>query len=152
MLLCGLWGYLGYQDLLRDMDRRISAAHTDLVGMEELLLEYGRLERTLRESGLTGQTMDQNLIAMVEEAVQKISARDKLLYVRPQPDMAYEQLIEEGVEIRLERLELRQLTELLFRFVNQRQLTVSLLRIRPRLDDPDRLDTVMTLSRFREKV
>ena len=94
----------------------------------------------------------QNLIATVENASQQVGTRNQLLYVRPQPDKAREDLIEEGVEIRLEKLQLQQLVELLYQFESQKQaVKVSQLRVRTRFDNPELLDTVMTLSRFKEQ-
>lgn len=153
LLLCGFWIYSSYQQSLEKIERKTSAAHSELRLLQESLQKYRVLNAKFKKSGQQGAVANkQNLIATVENATQKVGARSQLLYVRPQPDKAREDLVEEGVEIRLEKLQLQQLVELLYQFETaQQMLKISQLRVRPRFDDPAQLDTVMTLSRFREQ-
>ena len=151
LLLCGFWIYTSHQQALQRLEHKTAAAQRELQQLHESLNEYRRLASSLQQvdNDTAGNI---NLIAEVENATQQIGARSQLLYVRPQPDKVREDLVEEGVEIRLERLLLNQLVELLYQFETAKQrLNISQLRVRTRFDNPEQLDTVMTLSRLREK-
>lgn len=152
LLLAGFWIYSSHQQALQRLERKTAAAHEELARLQESLREYRQLENRLRQIGSGQDAGNATLIAAVESATQQIGARSQLLYVRPQPDKVRDDLIEEGVEIKLERLLLNQLVELLYQFEAAKQrLNVSQLRVRTRFDNPEQLDMVMTLSRFKEK-
>ena len=153
LLLCGFWLYSSYQDALHRLERKADASRSELTQLQESIKEYRALQTKLQQvsrGNSSGENL--NLITAVENATQQIGARSQLLYVRPQPDKVREDLIEEGVEIKLEKLLLNQLVELLYQLEEtQKQLKVSQLRVRTRFDDAGQLDAVMVLSRFREK-
>ena len=153
LILAGIWIYNSHQQTLNNLARKTTAANRELIELQGLLQEYRVLENKLKNMApMNSATGAQNLIATVENASQQVGTRNQLLYVRPQPDKAREDLIEEGVEIRLEKLQLQQLVELLYQFESQKQaLKVFQLRVRTRFDNPEQLDTVMTLSRFKEQ-
>ena len=142
----------GYSRMLENLDRKIAASRKDIVKFGEEVGKYRALESQLRamSTSTRGAGAD-SLISTVENAADRINARSQLLYVRPQPDKPHDGIVEEGVEIRLEKLQLDQLVELLHLFEQTgRSLRVSQLRIRTRFDNPEQLDTSMILSRFRE--
>lgn len=153
LFLCGFWIYNSYQQTLYKLERQSVAARSELAQLQESIQQYRKLENKFQQVSPQSSTADApNLITTVESATQQIGARSQLLYVRPQPDKVKADLVEEGVEIKLEKLFLRQLVELLYQLeAVQQQLKVSQLRIRTRFDNPEQLDTVMVLSRFREK-
>ena len=152
LLLCGLWVYSSYRQRLERLDGRIASARSELLQFNAALQEYRELESRLqRPSPRNGAAASYNLISTVEAGTERIAARSQLLYVRPQPDKVREDLTEEGVEIKLEKLQLSQLVELLYQFDQaEPPLKVSQLRVRTRFDSPELLDTGMLLSRFRE--
>lgn len=151
LLLCGFWLYNSHQQALHKLERKASAAREELAQLQQSIREYRELESKLQQLSPQSAAAT-NLITTVESATQQVGARSQLLYVRPQPDKVRADLIEEGVEIKLEKLFLSQLVELLYQLESvQQQLQVSQLRIRTRFDNPEQLDTVMVLSRFREK-
>ncbi len=144
--------YDSYKQTLKRLDRKVTSARNDLSQLEVSLQQYRELDARLRKlKRQSNATAGRNLITTVENAAEKIDARNQLVYVRPQPDKTHEDLTEEGVEIRMVKLQLHQLVELLHQFdqIGQR-LKVSQLRIRTRFDDQELLDTSMILSRFRE--
>ncbi len=153
VLLGVFWGYRSYQRALVDLERKTATTRAELAQLDELLQDYRRLTFQLQDINPRQEAQEHyNLIATVENAAQQVGARSLLLYVRPQPDRVRDDLIEEGVEIRLERLRLPQLVELLYHFDSEpARLTVKQLRIRTRFDNPEELDTVMMLSRLRER-
>jgi general secretion pathway protein M len=153
ILLCGYWFYSSYRLAISRVERKTTIARNELSQFRESLVRYRALESELKDFAPHAATaVDSNLIAKVENATQQVGARSQLLYVRPQPDKVRGDIIEEGVEIKLEKLQLQQLVELLYQFDStQQRLTVSQLRIRPRFDMPEQLDTVMTLSHFKEQ-
>jgi predicted negative regulator of RcsB-dependent stress response len=152
LLLCFGWIYSSHQQRLKRFERKVESALNELTQLNVSLLEYQDLEQQLQALKSGSSATQRNLIATVEDATERVSARSQLIYVRPQPDKTREDLIEEGVEIKLEKLELHQLVELLYQFDQSGQkLKVSQLRVRTRFDNPEQLDTSITLSRFREK-
>lgn len=153
LMLCIGWIYTSHQQRLDRFDRKIESARNELGKLNVSLQEYHELEAQLQKLKPQGtSTPTRNLISTVEAATEQVSARSQLSYVRPQPDKDREGLTEEGVEIKLEKLQLHQLVELLYQFDQSDQmLKVSQLRVRTRFDNPEQLDTSITLSRFREK-
>lgn len=154
LLLIGIgWIYTSHRQRLERFERRIESAQNELAQVRVALQEYHDLEVQLHKLKPQGATAPQrNLISTVEDATEQISARSQLIYVRPQPDKSREDVVEEGVEIKLEKLQLHQLVELLYQFDQSGQmLKVAQLRVRTRFDNPEQLDTSITLSRFREK-
>lgn len=152
LLVCCVWAYSSYQQALERLDRRIMSTERELSQFDDYLQDFRELESRLRKLK-PGQTKGagQNLISTVEDATERIAARSQLIYVRPQPDKNRDGLTEEGVEIKLEKLQLPQLVELLYRFDQVvPPLRVSQLRLRTRFESADQLDTAMLLSRFRE--
>lgn len=154
LLLLGMgWAFTRHQQRLERYERKIDSARKELVQLNVALLDYQELKMQLQKLKPEGSTAAQhNLITTVEDATQQVSARSQLIYVRPQPDKTRDDLVEEGVEIKLEKLRLHQLVELLYQFDQSAQvLKVAQLRVRTRFDNPEQLDTSITLSRFREK-
>lgn len=149
-ILLLFWGYSSYQRAFDQLERKTRSAQNELQQFQQDIQVYRQLEGEFPDT--QGPAENQNLITMVENATQQAGTRNQLLYVRPQPDRTSGEVIEERVEIRLENLQLRQLVELLFQFESTQQLLkVSQLRIKSRFDNPNLLDTVMTLSRFKEQ-
>jgi hypothetical protein len=152
LLLGTAWLYSLHQQRLTQLDRQISAARSELTELGQNLQEYHQLENQLRRMRPPGNTGNSNLITTVENAAERVGARSQLIYVRPQPDKTRDDLIEEGVEIKLEKMQLHQLVELLFQFDKSGpQLNVSQLRVRTRFDNPEQLDTSIILSQLKEK-
>ncbi len=148
-LLSIAWIYTSHQQRLDRLDRKIESTRNELTQFNISLQDYLELELQIKK--LSSGTTQQNLISSVEDATEQISARSQLSYVRPQPDKIRDGLTEEGVEIKLEKLQLHQLVELLYQFDQSDQiLKVSQLRIRTRFDNSEQLDTSITLSRFKE--
>lgn len=149
MVLLAWWGWGAHRDSLARLDRQVEAARSELKGFDAKLMEYQALERSL--NALKVGSRGKSLISSVEDAAAAVDARAQLAYVRPQPDNNRDGLVEESVEIRLEKLQLNQLVELLYRFETARSaLKISQLRLRTRFENPAQLDAVILLSRFRE--
>lgn len=152
VLLALVWAYAGYQKSLLGLERQTRGATAALTEFEKALGDYRQLESQLKSQQLAGgDQTGASLISTVEMATQQIGARSQLIYVRPQPDKVRDGLVEEGVEIKLEKLKLSQLVELLYQFEKtQSQMRVAQLRSRTRFENPDLLDAVMILSRLKE--
>jgi general secretion pathway protein M len=152
LLLVLVWACTGYQQALDRLERQTRGAITELVEFEAALSDYRQLEAQLKSRQVAGGDQSEvSLISTVETATQQIGARSQLIYVRPQPDKVRDGLIEEGVEIKLEKLKLSQLVELLYQFEkSQGRMRIAQLRSRTRFESPDLLDAVMILSRLKE--
>jgi general secretion pathway protein M len=146
------WLYSSHQQRLTQLDRKIESARGELNELGETLQTYRPLENQIQKMKPKSSNNTDNLISAVENAAQQVEARSQLIYVRPQPDKTQGDLVEEGVEIKLEKLKLHQLIELLYQFnKTDQRLKVAQLRIRTRFDNPEQLDTSIILSRFKEK-
>lgn len=153
VLIFGIWTYSSYRQTLARLDRKIVATEKDMAQFNDYLQEFRELQSSLQKLKPRQTTgARKNLISTVEAATDQIAARNQLIYMRPQPDKSRDGLTEEGVEIKLEKLRLSQLVELLYRFDRVvPPLRVSQLRLRTRFENPEQLDAAMLLSRFSEK-
>ncbi len=153
LILCSVWIYSLHQKNLAGFERKIVSARSELTQLIDSLQKFKEIDTQLRLTSPEGAPGNYpNLISTVENATEQVSARDLLIYIRPQPDKTHDDLVEEGVEIKLEKLKLYQLVELLYQFDKPiHSIKVSQLRVRTRFDNPEQLDTSITLSRFREK-
>ncbi|PNU19831.1 hypothetical protein C2E25_10385 [Geothermobacter hydrogeniphilus] len=139
-----------YRQALQRLDTRIASSQRQMNDIESLLQQYRQLksaaDRIERQAGKAG---DFSLISFVETTAAGIGARDRLVYLRPQPLTGDDTLLRESVEVKLERLALDQLVRLLYAVENSRgTLQTAQLRIKTRFDDPSRLDVVLTLNSY----
>ena len=80
----------------------------------------------------------------------RCTGRENLASMRPQPPAAVGEFREESVEVRLERVRLGQLVQLLFALDSaEAYLKVKELRIKSRFDDRSLLDAVLTVASYR---
>ncbi len=139
-----------YRSAVDRLDRRIQASQRQMNEIEGLLQQYrqlkaqaGKIEQQAARAG------DISLISFVEATAARIEARDRLVYLRPQPLKEGNELLRESVEVKLERIRLDQLVRLLHAVETSKGLLqTAQMRIKTRFDDPSQLDAVLTLNSY----
>jgi general secretion pathway protein M len=90
-----------------------------------------------------------SLFSFVENVTGQVATKENLVYMRPQPASVQEDVREESVEIKLEKIRLDQLIRLLYAIDSaDAYLQVKNLRVKTRFDDHSLLDAVMTISSY----
>ena len=146
--------YLGviapYRGALELLDSKITSRQQQIREVESLRREFLALqqrqsvaEARLNKSGAF------SLFPFVEGLVGQIAAKENLVSMRPQPLVSRENLQEESVEIRLEKIRLDQLIRLLYAVdTADALLQVKNLRLKTRFDDRTLFDATMTVAAF----
>lgn len=139
-----------YQNSLDAMDKRIMSRQKQAAALEEQFREYRTLKAvTSQIEQRSQQSGDLSLISFVEATAARLSASDRLVYLRPQPIKTADDMVKEAVEVKFERIRLDQLVTLLHEVETAAGLLqTTQLRIKTRFDDPSQLDTVLTLISY----
>jgi len=153
-LLVGLLIYLAviapYRNSIARLETRISARQHQLLEVQSLQQEFRQLQQqnaeVERRAARGGRF---SLIAFLEEKVLEIASRDNLVYLRPQAKVQREELTEESLEIKLEKIRLDQMVKLLYATETaDTLLKVKSLRSKARFDDPTLLDVVLVIAAY----
>lgn len=141
-----------YQEAIARLDQQITGRQRQLREVQSLQQEYRQLQRQVSaQEGRMARRPDFSLFAFVEEISLREGAKEKLVYVRPKEGVSQEGWQQEGVEIRLEKIALNQLVQLLYQVVSaDYPVQIKNLRIRTRFDDRSLLDASIELASFRK--
>jgi len=142
---------LPYRRGVAALDARIASRQHQLAEVQELrarcqplLQQLAQAERRLGAKG------DFALFAFVEGVAGRFTSRENLASMRPQPPSMQGEFREESVEVRLEKVRLGQLVQLLYAIdTAEAHLKVKELRIKGRFDDRSLLDAVFTVAAYR---
>lgn len=139
-----------YRDSLTRLDGRIDSRRQQLAEVEQLKLEYQRMQRQAAEvEAQLARSSGFSLFSFVESAAGQIAGKENLTYMRPQPGATQDGVREESVEIRVEKVRLEQVVRLLHAVESADALVrVKSLRLKNRFDDKSKLDAVLTISAF----
>lgn len=140
-----------YADAVSRLDARIDSQTKQLKEVRDLTARYSGTQAalTLAERRL-GAARDFSLLPFVESLGDRFAKRENLVSMRPRPTETREGFREEGVEVRLEKLQLEQLVRLLHAVDSaEALLKVQTMRIKPRFDDHNLIDATMTLAWYR---
>jgi general secretion pathway protein M len=146
--------YLGviapYNASVERMRSRISAREQQLLEIRSLQQEFQQLQQQTAEvERRAAKGGNFSLMAFLEETALKIVTRDNLVYLRPQPKVQLDALSEESLEIKLEKIRLDQLVNLLYATETaDTLLKVKSLRSKARFDDPTLLDVVLVIAAY----
>ncbi len=140
-----------YRATLARLDTQIASRRRQLSELQQLSREYRQLqqqtaagERRLDAAG------DFSLLTFVEATSTRLAGRDRLISMRPQPGAMMEEFREEAVEVRLERIRLDQLVQLLVAIERApAPMQVKSLRLRNRFDDRALLDVTLVFASYR---
>lgn len=142
---------LPYRNTLARLDSRIAAHSRQLQEAQSLRLDYLALQQELAqlERHLDNRT-ETSALTLIETLAVNSAGRENLVSMRPQAPVSGSRFITESVEIRLEKLTLRQVVELL-RGVESAQtpMQVRNLQLKQRFDNRALLDASMTIAALR---
>ncbi len=139
-----------YRNGMDQLDTRIAARQRQIREVQTLRNDYLQLQKKLSEAE---RRLDSSgafsLFSFVESASARIASKENLVYMRPQPASVKEGFREESVEIKLEKIRLNQLVQLLYEIETAKAyLQVKSLRVKTRFDDRSMLDTVLTIAAY----
>jgi len=139
-----------YRNALARLDNKITSRQRQIREVETLRREFLALQQ--RQSAAEVR-LDKggafSLFPFVEELVGQIAAKENLVSMRPQASVPRESLLEESVEIRLEKIRLAQVIRLLYAVDSaDALLQVKNLRLKTRFDDRTLFDATMTIAAF----
>lgn len=137
-----------YQNGMDQLDRKIASRQEQLRETEALSRRYQQLQQKLNEARQwlnRGEAF--SLFSFIEDLSGRVASKENLVYMRPQPSSTKDGFREEAVEIKLEKIQLRQLVQLLYQIESaQAYLQVKNLRLKTRFDDRTLLDATLTVS------
>lgn len=142
-----------YQDAMGRLDAQIHARQRQLRQVQALHREYQHLQGLVATvNARLERNRNFSLFSFVEGLVAQVASKENLLYMRPQPVSVQGDYKEEAVEIKLEKIHLNQLVQLLYRIESaDALLQVQHLRIKTRFGDRSLLDVVLTISAMGRK-
>ena len=140
-----------YRAALKGLDTKIASRQRQLTEVQQLGQEYRQLQQQLAASEKRlASGRDFSLLSFVEATSIRLAGRDSLTAMRPQPTATLEGFREEAVEVKLEKIHLNQLVQLLFvADTAPVPMLVKALRIKPRFDDRNLLDVTITFASYR---
>lgn len=137
-----------YRNALAQLDGKITSRQRQIREVEALRKEFLVLQQ--RQSAAEAR-LDKggafSLFPFVEGLVGQIAAKENLISMRPQPPAPREALLEESVEVRLEKIRLDQVIRLLYAVdAADALLHVKNLRLKTRFDDRTLFDATLTVA------
>jgi general secretion pathway protein M len=140
-----------YRSALNRLDRQIAARSGQLQEVKVLQTKYLALnQQMLQMERLLDTRQDFSALTFIENLVERTAGRENLLSMRPQTPENRNEFIIDSVEIKLERLSLKQILELLLAIEETATpMQVKNLYIKQRFDDRSLLDANMTVTALR---
>lgn len=152
VLLVSIWlGVISpYRESMELLDRQIASRQQQLEEMQELAARYQTLETQIRQAqNRPSRSRDFSLFSFVETLAEDLSVRDRLVSLRPNETSTRGEFKEESVEIKLERLTLEQLVQLLYGLEEgEAALDVKNMRLKTRFEDRSLFDMTASVSRY----
>lgn len=152
VLLIVLFGIVApYRAAMERLDKKIASRQRQLVEVRQLGTQYRQLQEQLAASERRlASGGDFSLLSFVEATSIRLAGRDSLVSMRPQPAATVEGFREETVEVKLEKVRLNQLVQLLYAAETApAPMLVKTLRVKTRFDDRALLDVVVTFASYR---
>lgn len=137
-----------YTSRIELLERKINAGQRQLEQVKAMEQEYTSLARQIKRISSSDQDVS-GLFSFVENQVQQVAGRDKLNSMRPIAPVRHGDLVEEGLEVKIERITLRQIVDLLQRLEqSKRPLRIKSLDLKVRFENKSLLDASLTISTF----
>ncbi len=142
-----------YNAALETLDAKIRSKQKQVVEVQALQRDFQNLNTQIRQAETQlsrGTTF--SLFSFIEATEAQVASKENLVYMRPQPSVDQNEFREESVEIKLEKIRLDQLVQLLYEIESANAfLKVKTLRVKTRFDNKSELDAVMTISSMGKK-
>jgi general secretion pathway protein M len=143
-----------YRSALARFDRQIAVRSAQLQEVKALQGRYLEMQRQMSQvERLLGKRRDFSALSFIENLVEQTAGRESLLSMRPQSPETRNEFTIDSVEIKLERLTLKQLLELLVGIEGATSpMQVKNLYLKQRFDDRSLLDATMTVTALRRTI
>lgn len=142
-----------YNNALENLESKIRSRQKQVIEVQNLRQEFQQLNTQIKQAEAQlarGTTF--SLFSFVEATEARVASKENLVYMRPQPSVDQNEFREESVEIKLEKIRLDQLVQLLYEIESANAfLKVKALRVKTRFDNRSELDAVMTISSMGRK-
>ncbi len=140
-----------YRSALTRLDRQVAVRSGQLQEVKTLQARYLALQQQMTQmERLLGKRQDFSALTFIENLVEQTAGRETLLSMRPQSPEVRNEFTIDSVEIKLEKLTLKQLLELLLGVEDaDTPVQVKSLYLKQRFDDRSLLDATMTVTALR---
>ncbi len=140
-----------YRQALNALDNQIASRTLQLQEVNRLRADYLALQQEVSQvERLLDRQRSFSALTFVENVVGRTAGRENLVSMRPQPTVTNNQFAFESVEVKLEKLALRQVLELLWAVDNaDLPVQVKNLYLKQRFDNRSQLDATMTIVALR---
>ncbi|MCP3177191.1 type II secretion system protein GspM [Desulfuromonas sp. KJ2020] len=137
-----------YRNAMERFDSQITSRQRQMGEIQQLRQEFLRLnQRIAQAEAQLARARSFSLFSFVEEAGARIASRENLVSMRPQPASEQNGFREEAVEIKLEKIRLDQLVQLLYEIETAEAfLRVKNLRVKTRFDNRSQLDATLVIA------
>jgi general secretion pathway protein M len=140
-----------YRSALTRLDKQIAARSQQLQEVKTLRAQYLAMQQQILQVEMrVKNNQDFSALTFIENLVERTAGRDNLVSMRPQPSLTQNEFIVDSVEVKLEKLSLKQVLELLWGVEGAKTpMQVKGLYLKQRFDDRSLLDATMTISALR---
>ena len=140
-----------YRSALTRLDRQVTVRSGQLQEVKALQARYLALQKQMTQmERLLGKRQDFSALTFIENLVEKTAGRENLVSMRPQSPEVRNEFTIDSVEIKLEKLTLKQVLELLLGVeMADTPVQVKGLYLKQRFDDRSLLDATMTVTALR---
>lgn len=142
-----------YNAAIDRLDTKIASRSKQVQQVQQLQQQYQRIQGQIAALE-NRQTSAENfsLFSFIESRVTRIAQRENLTAMRPLPTIAHEDMTEQAVEIKLEKVSLGQMMQLLQSIDSApAPLQVKTLQLKVRFDNPQQLNGSMQISAYSKK-
>ena len=144
--------YEPYQNALTNADKAISAKRRQIVEVQKLQAEYFDLQKMTKDiEGQLAKRSGLSALALLENIASTVGSRENLSYIRPQPAQTQGEIYIENLDIKLEKLTLQQVLQLLWNIDTAKTpMQIKNMRLKQRFDNQALTDATLTVSVFRK--
>lgn len=150
-LLFYQFGWVSAQNKQQLWDRRIMAKEKELKDVVALSEEYLRLkeEMEIGKKAFLQEGKDFAIFSFLEDLAAKAGVKGNIIYMKPSTTNPSELYKESSVEIKLEGVNLKQITDYLYRIENSdKVLKIKKVNIKPKTQNKQLLDITFLVSAF----
>jgi general secretion pathway protein M len=140
-----------YLDARKKLERSVQRTQNDLLEMQILQSQYGEIKRRQGEITLLIGRRDASfsLFSFLEQQADRVRVKDRVTYMKPSTIDLEEGLQESAVEMKIERITLRQLIDFLGKVESlDKVVLIKRLAVQKNQKDSNLLDVVATIVTF----
>jgi general secretion pathway protein M len=141
-----------YRGALTRLDKQIAARSQQLQEVKSLRAQYLAMQQQILQVEMRVKNSENfSALTFIENLVERTAGRENLVSMRPQSPMPQNEFTIDSVEVKLEKLSLRQVLELLWGVESATTpMQVRNLYLKQRFDDHSLLDASMTITALRK--